>query len=213
MRKGNNIRVRSDGRYEARYIKERDENGHIIYGYCYGKSFEEAERKRNNIVTETKKIKGMNLLILGAGTHGEEVYELAKTLRTFDNISFLDDFVQNDNVIGKWIEAKEKLNDYPIAIVAVGAASVRAEWQDKLADMGFIIPKLIHPTAIISVKSSIGAGSVICANAIVDVGARIGRGCIVSAGATVGRDAELADWEFLDNGESVLKKSRIDKGD
>ena len=27
MKKGDNIRLRADGRYEARYIKSRDENG------------------------------------------------------------------------------------------------------------------------------------------------------------------------------------------
>lgn len=73
-----------------------------------------------------------------------------------------------------------------------------------LSDLGFIIPVLIHPTAVVSAKASIGPGSVICASAIVDIGSKIGRGCIVSSGATVGRDAELADWSFLNNGEVVI---------
>ena len=38
MRTGNNIRLRKDGRYEARYIKSRDEQDRIVYGYCYGNS-------------------------------------------------------------------------------------------------------------------------------------------------------------------------------
>ena len=34
-RKGENIRKRKDGRWEARYEKSRDQNGRIQYGYVY----------------------------------------------------------------------------------------------------------------------------------------------------------------------------------
>lgn len=50
MAKGENIFKRKDGRWEARYIKARDENGKIKYGFCYGKTYAEAKEK----VTETK---------------------------------------------------------------------------------------------------------------------------------------------------------------
>ncbi len=47
MAKGENIFRRKDGRWEARYIKERDLNGKIRYGYCYGKTYREAKEKVN----------------------------------------------------------------------------------------------------------------------------------------------------------------------
>ena len=45
-KKGENIRKRKDGRWEGRYIKGRKENGNIIYGYVYGKSYREVKEKR-----------------------------------------------------------------------------------------------------------------------------------------------------------------------
>lgn len=45
-RKGENVRKRADGRWEARYEKDRDSNGRIKYGYAYGKSYLEAKEKR-----------------------------------------------------------------------------------------------------------------------------------------------------------------------
>lgn len=150
----------------------------------------------------------MNLLILGAGSHGEEVCEIAKSIRIFNKIRFLDDVKTGENIIGQWPEAVKLVNEYPIAITAVGDKLLRRRTQKMLSDLGFIIPVLIHPTAIVSAKASIGPGSVICASAIVDIGSRIGRGCIVSSGATVGRDAELADWSFLNNGEVIINKSK-----
>ena len=46
-RKGENIRKRKDGRWEARYIKGRNADGSIQYGYVYAKKYSEAKSKRN----------------------------------------------------------------------------------------------------------------------------------------------------------------------
>ena len=45
MARGENIFKRKDGRWEGRYIKERDENNKIKYGFCYGHSYHEAKEK------------------------------------------------------------------------------------------------------------------------------------------------------------------------
>lgn len=44
--KGENIRKRKDGRWEARYIKWQDADGKIHYGSLYGKSYNEVKEKR-----------------------------------------------------------------------------------------------------------------------------------------------------------------------
>lgn len=43
-RQGKNIYRRKDGRWEGRYPKEKI-NGKIHYGYVFGKTYEEAERR------------------------------------------------------------------------------------------------------------------------------------------------------------------------
>lgn len=44
-RKGENIYKRKDGRWEARYIKSRSEEGKAIYGYIYAKTYREVKDK------------------------------------------------------------------------------------------------------------------------------------------------------------------------
>lgn len=56
-RKGENIFQRKDGRWEARYVKERLIDGKYKYGYCYGKSYLEAKTKRNEILLNLEKKK------------------------------------------------------------------------------------------------------------------------------------------------------------
>lgn len=47
-RHGENIRKRTDGRWEARYIQYHDTDGKAVYRYIYGKSYQEVKQKRKN---------------------------------------------------------------------------------------------------------------------------------------------------------------------
>lgn len=198
MRKGDNIRLRSDGRYEARYIKDRDASGKAIYGYCYGKTYEEAEEKRFQHLKDISQPREMNLLILGAGSHGLDVYEIAKSLRVFKKIDFLDDDPKRTRAMGKWSMAEELVEEYPVAIVAVGDEGIRREWTKKLSVYGYCTPTLIHPTAFIPEDTEIGVGTVICARVTVGPGVKIGSGCIVTSGSTIPRNTEITDWGYFD---------------
>ena len=51
-RKGENIRKRKDGRWEARYEKCRDKNGRIQYGYLYGRTYEAVKKKKLAILCQ-----------------------------------------------------------------------------------------------------------------------------------------------------------------
>lgn len=203
MRQGVNIRKRPNGLYEARYIKSKDENGKALWGYCYGKTYEIAEAKRNRILMEGTKIKGTGLLILGAGSHGHEVYELCSMLRCFEKISFLDDSAVGDNIIGTCAEVAAFADEYSMAIAAVGDDCLRLKWIKELNELGYVIPTLIHPNASVSSGAVIGTGTVVCAGATVAIGARVGRGCIIDSGVVVEKNAEVPDWTWIDCGTIV----------
>lgn len=198
MKTGDNIRLRTDGRYEARYIKSRDIFGKIQYGYCYGKTYEEAKEKREYQLHMLSKPKELNLLILGAGSHGSDVYEIAKSLRVFSKIAFLDDDVSKKGVIGSWSDLESFKEEFSVAIVAVGDESTRRQWMEKLITYGFIIPTLIHPSAFVPEDTKIGVGTVICARATLSAGVEIGKGCIIVTGSTVPRKTHIPNWGYFD---------------
>lgn len=54
-KRGNNIYLRKDGRWEGRYPKDKT-NGKTQYGYIFGKTFEEVESKISEILTHTVKL-------------------------------------------------------------------------------------------------------------------------------------------------------------
>lgn len=201
MRTGDNIRIRNDGRYEARYYKGRNQDGKIIYGYCYGATREEVEKKRKEMISVYNTPKALNLLILGAGVHGTDVYEIAKSFRIFNKISFLDDNGSIENVLGPCTDLKKYRNDYSTAIPAIGDSNIRKKWIEDLTLAGFTIPMLIHNSANVSLTCSIGCGTVICAGATVGANAKIGKGCIIDAGAIVERNAIVPDYSLVKSGE------------
>jgi len=202
MKTGSNIRQRADGRYEARYIKERTPEGKIVYGYCYGQTYDEAAAKRELAAPKATQMKVPNLLILGAGSHGLETKELAESLRLFKAIDFLDDDITKPGVIGAPKDLKQYLPKYPMAFPAVGDRNLRIRWTAELVEAGFIIPTFIHPDAVVSPTAQIGDASVVLAGGIVGSGAVLGKGCIIQGGAAVGRNAVVPDWTWLDTGET-----------
>ena len=46
-RHGENIWKRKDGRWEARYIKNRRSSGKAVYASVYGKTYKEVKKKRD----------------------------------------------------------------------------------------------------------------------------------------------------------------------
>ena len=212
MRNGENIRLRIDGRYEARYIKKRNDSGKIIYGYCYGKTYEEAREKRDTALRALStgrsvplRVKRMNLLILGAGGQGLVVKEIAERIGSFHKIAFLDDNPDNSYAIGKCDDCAKFLKEYPIAIPSVGNHDLRMKWLDMLAKAGFIIPTLIDPTATVSLSAKIDYGTVIEPQATVGANAIIGAGCIISSAAIIDRDVTIVDGIHIDCGVAIRR--------
>lgn len=86
------------------------------------------------------KLREMNLLILGAGSHGIDIHEIAKSLHVFNKIFFGDDDPSWENVIGKWKDAENYLGIYPLAIVAVGDEDTRRMWIKKYKLLALLFP-------------------------------------------------------------------------
>jgi len=71
---------------------------------------------------------------------------------------------------------------------------------------------IIHPTAVLSPRAQIGAGSHILPCAIVNAGAVIGRNVIVNSGAIVEHDCVLADHIHIATGAKLASTVHIDTG-
>lgn len=213
MEKTKGVYKRSDGRWEARYKKGVGADGKTKYGAVYGVSKEEVIEKREKIApsrNEESYPNELNLLILGAGSHGRDVMEIAESLHVFNKISFLDDKKEGDNIIGKCSDAANFRTEYPCAFVAIGDNKKRKKYALYLKTHHFLIPKLVSATATVSSNAIIGEGSVVMAQA--NVGAcNVGKYCIIAQSSNINTDSIIADFSMVDCGAIVSRGVRLNE--
>lgn len=129
------------------------------------------------------------LIILGAGGYGQTVADIAEQLSY--ETAFLDD--NSPLALGACGEFRRFMDTGTLFYPAFGSNERRLEWLDKLAEAGCPVPTLIHPTAYVSPKATIEAGTVILPGAIVNTGCVVGRGCIINCGAIVDHGCTLEE--------------------
>lgn len=149
----------------------------------------------------------MNLLIIGAGGHGQVVRETAEAMECFSRIDFVDD--NNEAAIGKMVDLPQLIEVYDSAFVGIGNNHLRGELIYKLEALGYHIPILIHPTAYVSKSSKSGPGTVIEPKAVVNANSVVGTGCIISVGAIVDHDTMIEDFVHVNAGAVVKAGSRV----
>lgn len=139
------------------------------------------------------------LIVLGAGGHGAVVADIASIVWPAVQIAFLDDRHPGLTSVWEWpvlgpLSALETLVDADTAfLVGIGNNTVRGRWIGRIHSLGGAVQTLIHPSAVVSVRSSLGAGTVVLANAVVQIGARVGKGGIINTAAVVEHDCVVGD--------------------
>lgn len=176
-----------------------------------------------------------NIIIVGAGGFGREVYLWAKDsfslykyqIKGFlsNNKSDLDNFDIKVRIIGDpdYYEIKE--NDR--FLFAIGEIDVKKHLVTKLKKKGAKFLTLIHPTAIVVDTAKIGEGAIICPfclvsdnvrlddfvmmNAYSSCGhdARIGKYCILSSYTAIAGFAVLEDEVFLGLHATIIPGKRV----
>jgi len=168
------------------------------------------------------------IYIIGAGSYGEAMYELAEQLG-YRIMGFYDeaDDKQNITVMGAKVVGKfSQIDQSDILgknfIVAIGNNKTRFELMEKINLLGGFTPTLIHPKATISNSAQIGNGVYIQAGAVlwtkVEIGnyciispnvvvahhTKVGRACLVSTLSGIGANIDIQDRVFIGMGATVM---------
>ncbi len=153
------------------------------------------------------------LIIYGGGGHGKSLIDLIRALGNYDLKGVIDDGLpQGAQIMGvSVLGGSEKLtelrqNGIRLAANAVGGIGdimSRVRVFERILEVGFDCPTLIHPTAYIEPSACLSTGAQIFPHAYVGSDAVIEFGAIINTGAVVSHDCRIGSYANLAPG-SIL---------
>lgn len=153
------------------------------------------------------------IIILGNGGHARSIVDAIEREGKYQIVGY----VVNDNI------TELEQNDYPIVgndddlvelyesgihhvvigIGYLGKGNQRRKLYMQLKQIGYSLPIICDPFAIISSKARIGEGTFVGKGAIINADTLVGRACIVNSGAIIEHDCYIGDFSHISVGATL----------
>ncbi len=160
---------------------------------------------------------------IGAGGHCKVLLDLLDSLGVWRVVGLLDvdplrigKTVGGVSVLGGDHLAKELweqgVHAAFLGMGSVGATQPRSNSYTMLREIGFDLPRLIHPRAYVGSDITFEEGSCVMAGALVQTGTTVGRCVIVNTGAIIEHDCSIADFAHIAPGAVLGGGVQVGKG-
>lgn len=167
---------------------------------------QEPAKTKLPIPTSSKK----SIIILGAGGHAKMCIDMLRQMGNYEIYGLVDNTLKpGTEVLDLPVLGPDALlpdifaQGVQHAVIGIGALSkptLRNELFSHLSKIGFNLPNLIHPKAIIEPSAQLNNGIQIMAGAIIGSAAQIGSNSIINSGAIVSHDSILEENVHLTPG-------------
>jgi sugar O-acyltransferase (sialic acid O-acetyltransferase NeuD family) len=152
------------------------------------------------------------LILIGGGGHCRSAIDVIESEGFFSITGITDtiekvgetisgvEIIAEDNKLGKLIPK------YRNCLVTVGHLKnpgLRIKLYQLAKDLGAKFPVISSPTAHVSKKANIEAGTIIFHKAVVNAAATIGADCIINTGAIIEHDVTIGDHTHISTGSII----------
>jgi UDP-perosamine 4-acetyltransferase len=155
------------------------------------------------------------IIVIGAGGHAKVVIEAIRAAGMGEIVGLIDSqpsgpAVQEVPILG----GDERLpslrrEGVADAVVAIGSNVLREKIGRNLVGLGFSLPAVVHPAALISPSARVGDGAVIMVRAVVGVETTIGPLAIVNTGAVLDHDNVIESAAHIAPGCSLAGNVKV----
>ena len=162
------------------------------------------------------------LIIIGAGAQARYILNTVNLTTGIEVIGLVDTFnnpaMWNKEVDGALVLGNlDILKDYPPAsdlrvISAIANLDTKIPVVEDLRKRGYNFYNIIHPSAVISWRATLGAGIIINAGVVIETGAAIHDHVIIHAGCVVEHDNVLENFVNLGPGVHTAGRVHIQTG-
>lgn len=136
----------------------------------------------------------MKLIVIGAGAHAKVVIEAIRAAALGEIVGLIDPSPNLHSVLGVPIigddDDVERLRNEGVesAVVALGGNALRLKIANKLRNLGFTLPAVIHPSALVSPSARVEEGAILMARAVLGTESVLRALAIVNTAASVDHD-------------------------
>lgn len=146
-----------------------------------------------------------DIVLIGFGGHAKSIADTIERSGRFHIVGYTDIKPLENCQDYKWLGADDVLKRYYLAGVNhaviclgyLGHGNVRNKLYETVKAIGFQLPVIIDPSAVIARNVSIGEGTVIGKRAIINSDASIGKMCIINSGAIVEHDCKIGSYSHV----------------
>lgn len=150
-------------------------------------------------------MKNKKILLIGGGGHCRSVLDCLFRLRTYGEIGIVDR-EPKAQVLGVPVVGTD--DDLPrlfsqgwhnavITIGSIGVPSRRRALYQELKKIGFRLPAVVDPSALVGFASEIGEGAFIGKRTVVNSGTRVGHCAIINTGTIVEHDCSIGAFTHI----------------
>lgn len=147
------------------------------------------------------------LLLIGGGGHCHSIIDSVLSMHEYDDVGIVDykeDGYQNIPVIGTDDDLplliKQGWKYAFISVGSVGDTNLRKHLYQLIKRIGFKVPSIIDPSAVVARGTAVGEGSFIGKNAVINAGAAVGKCAIINTGAVIEHDCNIGDFVHISPG-------------
>lgn len=164
-----------------------------------------------------------DIIGLGAGGHAKVLIETLRQVGDYEIVGLLDPDPAkwNTQLLGVVVLGSDDLlpgllaqgiHYVFIGLGGTGNTHPRRLLYEKALKLGFFIPVIIHPLAIVSPSARVGVGANIMPGAIVNADAQLGQNVIINSGAIVEHDCVIEDHVHIASGARLASTVYVGEG-
>lgn len=150
------------------------------------------------------------ILVLGMGGHAKSIVDAIERENKYEIAGYVvnecGNIVEDEKypILGNDNDLSELflrgIHNAAIGIGFMGKSKLRNHLYKKLKDIGYSLPIVCDPTAIIASGISVGEGTFIGKRVVLNTDAQIGKMCIINTGAIVEHDCKVDDFSHVSVG-------------
>ncbi|WP_419870105.1 acetyltransferase [Chryseobacterium sp. CT-SW4] len=148
------------------------------------------------------------MYLYGASGHGKVVAEIAEE-NGYTIEAYIDEDLSKKELLGYSIIHEIPKENIEVTI-SIGNNKTRKKIVTDHPDFKYNI--LSHPRAIISVRASIGEGTVVMPGATINSESRIGRHCIINTNASIDHDCIVHDFAHISPNAALAGGVEVGEG-